>query len=317
MKLKYILLSATLALSLVACTSPRNTVNTNANHDIVQIADLTLKLKNHGLMKEGSAGGYGQQVQEIYDSLEEDQVMYMMEAEIISDNYDHILDFSATDSAGKEIRPAYLTLNAGDTEIVDVFFVIDKETEIATLNSIIEKDGAEYTHSFTITDTNSVEEANENQTSENQSEEVIDRIVLNTLNPTEGIHILIHESSTWDEDMLTDNEKSTLKSHLTSPDKSVLRLEYTIDDDRAKPREIDRMKKDYDTDLIRAYILYKDGTKVEPVLSRAEATESSKETYNKDYFIVENTDDIEDIYFDLDINNEKLEPMGIGYGYDK
>ena len=259
---------------------------------------------------------YSQQVQEIYNNLADDQIMYMVEVEIISDNYDHSVDFTATDSSGEELNPSYLTLVSGDTEIVNVFFVIDKETEITALNSIIEKDGVKSSHSFTIRDPNSVTEYNEAE-EEAANNEVIDRIVLNTIKPVDDLKIFIHESSTWDYEMLSENEQSTLKSHLDNQDKSVLRLAYTIRDDRPKSRLIDRMKNDNDTDLITPYILNKDGTKIEPVLSRSEKTISDKETYNSDYFIVENTDDIEDIYFDLDIDNEKLDPMGIDYGYDK
>lgn len=315
MKLRSILLSATLALSLVACTSPRNIGNTNADHDIVQIDDLTIKLINHGILKEGSVKNYNQQVQAIYDNLADDQVLYMVEVEILSDNYDQSLDFSATDSSGKELKPSYLALEAGETEIGNIFFVFDKETKITALNSIIEKDGVESRHSFTITDPDAVTELNEME--KKPADEAIDRIVLNTIKPVDDLYISIHESSSWDFEMLSENEKSTLKSHLSTPDKNVLRLEYTIRDDRPKSRPIDRIKNDEDTDLITPYIISKDGTKIEPIYSQSLRTESDKETYNKDYFIVENSDDIEDIYFDLDIDNDKIDPMAIGYGYDK
>ncbi len=117
--------------------------------------------------------------------------------------------------------------------------------------------------------------------------------------------------------MLNDEERSNLSTYLSNPENDVLILEYTIRDEGEKFRPIDRVKSDKDTDLINPFILNKDGTKTKPVISRSEQTESSKEIYNKDYFIVQNTNNIEDIYFDMNLDNKKIEAMGINYGYDK
>lgn len=312
MKLKTIFIGSLLAFSLVACSSSPGNINKSFEQDIIQIDDLEIKLVKHEVIEDENALEDNQKLNKLFNNLETDQSIYMVEAEISSPNYDHSLDFSATDSNGKEIRPVYGSLSAGKSEICKVYFVIDKDTEISKFNTNIEKDGKVSSHSFRISDDN-----RETEEVENNEDERGDRIVLNVLNPDPDVYISIHGHSTWPNDMLSDEEKSNLSSYLTNPENDVLILEYTIRDERENPRPIDRVKVDKDTDLIDPFILNKDKTKIEAVISHSEQTESSKEIYNKDYFIVQNTDNIEDIYFDIDLDNKKIEAMGIGYGYDK
>ena len=150
MKLKSIIIGFFLSFLLVACSSSPKTMNTSFEEDIVQIDDLEIKLVNHGIIEDKNSLKSYQKLNELSNNLETDQLIYLMEVEISSQNLDHTLDFSATDSNGKEIRPAFRLLIAGKPEICKIYFVIDKDTEISKLNNIIEKDGKVSIDSFRI-----------------------------------------------------------------------------------------------------------------------------------------------------------------------
>ena len=150
MKRKSIIIGFFLSFLLVACSSSPKTMNTSFEEDIVQIDDLEIKLVNHGIIEDKNSLKSYQKLNELSNNLETDQLIYLMEVEISSQNLDHTLDFSATDSNGKEIRPAFRLLIAGKPEICKIYFVIDKDTEISKLNNIIEKDGKVSIDSFRI-----------------------------------------------------------------------------------------------------------------------------------------------------------------------
>ncbi len=150
MKRKSIIIGSLLAFLLVACSRSPKTMNTSFEEDIVQIDDLEIKLVNHGIIEDKNSLENIEKLNELFNDLETDQLMYLMEVEISSQNLDHTLDFSATDSNGKEIRPAFRLLIAGKPEICKVYFVIDKDTEISKFNNIIEKDGKVSIDSFRI-----------------------------------------------------------------------------------------------------------------------------------------------------------------------
>lgn len=312
LKFKSLILASLLAFPLVACSSSPKDLKTSTNQDIVQIDDLEIRLVNYEIIKDINDLENDQKISELFNNLESDQLIYLMEAEVSSENLDYSIDFSATDTHGKEIRPAYGSLSAGKSEINKVYFVIDKDTEIAKFNTKIKKDGKESSHSFQIKDDNKKSKDVENNEDESQ-----DRIVLNVLKPAPDVYISIHGNEILTKDMLSDEERSNLSTYLSDQENYVLILEYTIRDERENARSIARVKTDNDTDLISPFLLTKDSRKIEAVISRSEQTESSKETYNKDYFIVNDTDNIEDIYFDLDLDNNKIEAMGIGYTHDK
>lgn len=150
MKIKSIIIGFLIAPLLVACSSSPKTMNTSFEEDIVQIDDLEIKLVNYGIIEDNNSLESNQKLDELFNNLETDQLIYLMEVEISSPNFDHTLDFSATDSNGKEIRPDYILLIAGKPEICKVYFVIDKDTEISKFNNIIEKDGKVSIDSFRI-----------------------------------------------------------------------------------------------------------------------------------------------------------------------
>ena len=150
MKLKSIIIGFLIAPLLVACSSSPKTMNTSFEEDIVQIDDLEIKLLNHGIIEDKNSLESDQKLDELFDNLETDQLIYLTEVEISSQNLDHTLDFSANDSNGKEIRPAFRLLIAGKPEICKVYFVIDKDTKISKFNNIIEKDGKVSIDSFRI-----------------------------------------------------------------------------------------------------------------------------------------------------------------------
>ena len=150
MKRKSIIIGFFLSFLLVACSSSPKTMNTSFEEDIVQIDDLEIKLVNHGIIEDKNSLKSYQKLNELSNNLETDQLIYLMEVEISSQNLDHTLDFSATDTNGKEIRPAFRLLIAGKPEICKVYFVIDKDTKISKLNNIIEKDGKVSIDSFRI-----------------------------------------------------------------------------------------------------------------------------------------------------------------------
>lgn len=150
MKVKSIIIGFLMASLLVACSSSPKITDTNYEQDIAQIDDLEIKLVNHGIIEEKNSFESSQKLDELFNNLETDQLIYLTEVEISSQNLDHTLDFSATDSNGNEIRPAHRLLIAGKPEICKVYFVIDKYTEISKFNAIIEKDGKVSTHSFSI-----------------------------------------------------------------------------------------------------------------------------------------------------------------------
>lgn len=162
MKVKSIIIGFLIASLLTACSSSPKITDTSFEQDIVQIDDLEIKLVNHGIIEDNNSFESNQklnesfniletdQLNELFNNLETDQLIYLTEVEISSQNLDHTLDFSATDSNGNEIRPAFRLLIAGKPEICKVYFVIDKDTEISKFNAIIEKGGKVSTHSFSI-----------------------------------------------------------------------------------------------------------------------------------------------------------------------
>lgn len=150
MKRKSIIIGFLLASLLTACSNSSKITDTSFEEDIVQIDDLEIKLVNHGIIEDKNSLESDQKLDELFDNLETDQLIYLTEVEISSQNLDHTLDFSATDSNGKEIRPAFKSLIAGKPEICKVYFVIDKDTEISKFNNIIEKDGKVSIDSFRI-----------------------------------------------------------------------------------------------------------------------------------------------------------------------
>lgn len=150
MKRKSIIIGFLLASLLTACSNSSKITDTSFEEDIVQIDDLEIKLVNHGIIEDKNSLESDQKLDELFDNLETDQLIYLTEVEISSQNLDHTLDFSATDSNGKEIRPAFISLIAGKPEICKVYFVIDKDTKISKFNNIIEKDGKVSIDSFRI-----------------------------------------------------------------------------------------------------------------------------------------------------------------------
>lgn len=150
MKVKSIIIGFLMASLLVACSSSPKITDTNYEQDIAQIDDLEIKLVNHGIIEDKNSFENNQKLDELFNNLETDQLIYLTEVEISSQNLDHTLDFSATDSNDNEIRPAHRLLIAGKPEICKVYFVIDKDTEISKFNAIIEKGGKVSTHSFSI-----------------------------------------------------------------------------------------------------------------------------------------------------------------------
>ena len=150
MKLKSIIIAFLLSFLLVACSSSPKIMDTSFEQDTIQIDDLEIKLVNHGIIEDKNSLENNEKLNELFNDLETDQLMYLTEVEIRSQNLDHTLDFSATDSNDNEIRPAHRLLIAGKPEICKVYFVIDKDTEISKFNAIIEKGGKVSTHSFSI-----------------------------------------------------------------------------------------------------------------------------------------------------------------------
>ena len=150
MKLKSIIIRFFLSFLLVACSSSPKIMDTSFEQDTIQIDDLEIKLVNHGIIEDKNSLENNEKLNKLFNNLETDQLMYLMEVEIRSQNLDHTLDFSATDSNGKEIRKDYISLIAGKPEICKVYFVIDKDTKISKFNNIIEKDGKVSIDSFRI-----------------------------------------------------------------------------------------------------------------------------------------------------------------------
>lgn len=314
MKNKKLIALLLLPFLMVSCQNRDESTPINYEEDlspaeILSLNDGKLRLTQYGKIdREEIEPDDLKQMPWIDEDIKSGKEIYLVSYDIVYKNnpVKNIVNISLNDEHGTKIGCKEYKVNYSPNETGEFYYSLDQGTIIDSINVEFSIGDQSTSEEFFLKDKPNLKDDSEDKEAK-KSDTVISEIAL-----APEVNLLVHNHQFLQREFMDENEKSNLEQYLR--DKStnkVYMLEYSLNDNRDNKKLISKGQLSNVDDSFLVYIKSKNENQLNPVSIYSDYNPDKGVYYYKEYYLIEDGDEILDIKVNSNIDGELKEGISL------
>lgn len=307
MKTKKLIILVIFSLLIGGCQkrdemTPINYEDDFSPAEVLSLNDGKLRLKQYGkVYKEEIDSDILKEMAWIDEDIKNGKEIYLVSYDIVYKNnpVKNIVNISLNDENGTKIGCKEYKVNYSPNETGEFYYSLDQGTIIDSINVEFSIGDQSTSEEFFLKDKPNLKDDSEDKEAKN-SDTVISEIAL-----APEVNLLVHNHQFLQREFMDENEKSNLEQYLR--DKStnkIYMLEYSLNDNRDNKKLISKGQLSNVDDSFLVYIKSKNEDQLNPVSIYSDYNPDKGDYYYKEYYLIEDGDEILDIKVNSNIDGE-------------
>lgn len=314
MKTKKLITLVIFSLLIAGCQkrdemAPINYEDDFSPAEVLSLNDGKLRLKQYGkVYKEEIDSDILKEMAWIDEDIKNGKEIYLVSYDIVYKNnpVKNIVNISLNDENGTKIGCKEYKVNYSPNETGEFYYSLDQGTIIDSINVEFSIGDQSTSEEFFLKDKPNLKDDSEDKEAKN-SDTVISEIAL-----APEVNLLVHNHQFLQREFMDENEKSNLEQYLKDDSTNkIYMLEYSLNDNRDNKKLISKGQLSNVDDSFLVYIKSKNEEQLNPVSIYSDYNPDKGVYYYKEYYLIENGDEILDIKVNSNIDGELKEGISL------
>lgn len=277
--------------------------------EVLSLNDGKLRLKQYGkIYKEEIDSDLLKEMTWIDEDIKNGKEIYLVSYDIVYKNnpVNNIVNISLNDVNGTKIGCKEYKVNYSPNETGEFYYSLDQGTIIDSINVEFSIGDQSTSEEFFLKDKPNVKDDSEDKEAK-KSDTVISEIAL-----APEVNLLVHNHQFLQREFMDENEKSNLEQYLKDDSTNkIYMLEYSLNDNRDNKNLISKGQLSNVDDSFLVYIKSKNEDQLNPVSIYSDYNPDKGVYYYKEYYLIEDGDEILDIKVNSNIDGELKEGISL------
>lgn len=314
MKNKKLIALVLLPFLIVGCQNRDESTPINYEEDlspaeVLSLNDGKLRLTQYGKIdREEIDPNDLEQMPWVDEDIKSGKEIYLVSYDIVykNDPVKNIVNITLNDENGTKIGCKEYKVNYSPNETGKFYYSLDQGTVIDSINVEFSIGDQRTSEEFFLKAKPNLKDDNEDKEDE-KSNEVINKI---TLAPE--VNLLVHNHKFLQSESMDENEKSNLEQYLKDDSTNkIYMLEYSLNDNRDNKKLISKGQLSNVDDSFLVYVKSKNEDQLNPVSIYSDYNPDKGDYYYKEYYLIEDGDEILDIKVNSNIDGELKEGISL------
>lgn len=277
--------------------------------EVLSLNDGKLRLKQYGkIYKEEIDSDILKEMAWIDEDIKNGKEIYLVSYDIVYKNnpVKNIVNISLNDENGTKIGCKEYKVNYSPNETGEFYYSLDQGTIIDSINVEFSIGDQSTSEEFFLKAKPNLKDDSEDKEAK-KSDTVISEIAL-----APEVNLLVHNHQFLQREFMDENEKSNLEQYLKDDSTNkIYMLEYSLNDNRDNKNLISKGQLSNVDDSFLVYIKSKNEDQLNPVSIYSDYNPDKGVYYYKEYFLIEDGDEILDIKVNSNIDGELKEGISL------